>query len=363
MASFSTSSHRHHWLFTQEELDEQRRTTNQNARDRIHDMLKQYYANAENRPKKVKYLSLNDERLLCYGYIQKIREVCSSLKLRSNVIASAVLYFKRYFLYQSFMEQNALDTLVTCIYIACKVEEDRVRLDNFLQQISELTQQTFDERSIMDHEIHVLQTMNFDLIVFHPYRSIDGFLYDMQSTLGTYASENMKRIREKAYHITTGSMRSDAALIYPPGTIALAAIRHAAETIADTMINQYIQTKFIGSQSSQTINRGNQEDGSAEDDVVNEEKVEELRQALDRLNHMFEMCEQPLEMKGVKKASKRLNELNSLMEKPREAKKKEIEAEEERKREAKRQAKIHQRKQKDKARELQITGWTDTTNV
>jgi cyclin H len=64
---------------------------------------------------------------------------------------------------------------LTCIYLSCKVEEFHVSADELGKGIQQ------DPQVVLKNELTVLQGLDFELIVYTPYRSVDGFIYDLES--------------------------------------------------------------------------------------------------------------------------------------------------------------------------------------
>lgn len=100
----------------------------------------------------------------------------------------------------------------------------------------------------------LLQGLKFDLIVYSPYKSIDGFLDDIKSAaadaeaaagpgasseavaaaaaaagldagMSSLAEEQLDKVRAAAYGAADALMLSDAPLMHTPGRLALAALR------------------------------------------------------------------------------------------------------------------------------------------
>lgn len=99
------------------------------------------------------------------------------------------------------------------------------------------------------HPIHK-QGLKFDLIVYSPYKSIDGFLEDVKEAAAELAAapagggdgvaeaaagldpgmpalapEQLEKARSGAYSAADALMLSDAPLLHTPGRLALAALR------------------------------------------------------------------------------------------------------------------------------------------
>jgi cyclin H len=72
------------------------------------------------------------------------------------------------------MEHDPKHIMLTCIYLSCKVEEFHVSADELGKGIQQ------DPQVVLKNELTVLQGLDFELIVYTPYRSVDGFIYDLE---------------------------------------------------------------------------------------------------------------------------------------------------------------------------------------
>ncbi|KAK6116298.1 hypothetical protein DH2020_049925 [Rehmannia glutinosa] len=167
-----------------------------------------------------KALKTEEEQLMRAFYEFKIQDVCDAFKFPRKIQATALIYFKR----------------LTCIYAACKAEENHVSAEELGKGIEQ------DHQMILNNE---MLSLGFDLIVYAPYRALDGFISDMEEFYDANVgpSEIIKNLHESAKVEVDKIMRSDAPLLFPPGQLALAALRrylksmisrqHPAHNISD----------------------------------------------------------------------------------------------------------------------------------
>ncbi|KAF3794792.1 Cyclin-H1-1 [Nymphaea thermarum] len=230
MADFRTSTHKARWIFTHHELVEKHQATNQRAVM----TLEQYGAtrlevdidgsisypeqqvdsreNGHNLPDP---LTVEEEQLIRIFYEQKIQEVCGAFGFPHKIQATAIIYFKRFYLQWSVMEHDPKHIMLTCVYASCKVEEFHVSAEELGKGIQQ------------DH-----QSLGFDLIVYAPYRSIDGFLEDMED------------LRDPARLEVDKIMLTDAPLLFPPAQLALAALRKSNEVLKVLDFDRYLDNIF-----------------------------------------------------------------------------------------------------------------------
>nr|GEY62203.1 cyclin-H1-1 isoform X1 [Tanacetum cinerariifolium]GEY65416.1 cyclin-H1-1 isoform X1 [Tanacetum cinerariifolium] len=238
MADFLTSTHREKWIFTPQDLKEKHKAANHRAKQ----MLEKYgatrvdvdldgslsYPEPQTDPKdtgekRPKPLKTDEEQLIREFYEFKIQDVCDAFKFPRKIQATALIYFKRFYLQWSVMEHHPKDIMLTCIYTACKAEENHVSAEELGKGIEQ------DHHVILNNEMVVLQSLGFDLIVYSPYRSIDGFINDMEDFI--YSNNGqlhlLKDLHETAKMVADKTMRTEAPLLFSPGQLALAALRRA----------------------------------------------------------------------------------------------------------------------------------------
>ncbi|CAN6470062.1 unnamed protein product [Victoria cruziana] len=254
MADFRTSTHRERWIFTQQDVAEKHQATNQRAVR----TLEQYGAtrlevdidgsisypeqqvdSRENGSNLPDPLTIEDEQLIRIFYEQKIQEVCGAFVFPHKIQATAIIYFKRFYLQWSVMEHDPKHIMLTCIYVSCKVEEFHVSAEELGKGIQQ------DHQIILNNEMIVLQSLGFDLIVYAPYRSIDGFLEDMEECFrAADGQRQFKELRDPAKLDIDKIMLTDAPLLFPPAQLALAALRRSNEVLKIMDFDRYLENIF-----------------------------------------------------------------------------------------------------------------------
>ncbi|KAL1147984.1 hypothetical protein V6Z11_A10G093600 [Gossypium hirsutum] len=189
MADFHTSTHRANWIFSPQELVEKYKAANQRAIQALEkygttqmevdadgslsypEPIARDNADKHSRPKP---LNIEEEQFMRVFYENKLREVCSAFYFPNKIQATALIYFKRFYLQWSVMEHHPKHIMLTCVYAACKIEENHVSAEEIGKGISQ------DHQMILNYEMIVSQSLEFDLIVYAPYRSVEGFVNDME---------------------------------------------------------------------------------------------------------------------------------------------------------------------------------------
>ncbi|XP_065852892.1 cyclin-H1-1 isoform X2 [Euphorbia lathyris] len=266
MADFQTSTQRAKWIFTPQQLAEKHKTTNQRAKQMLEkcgttrmevdlDGSLSYpepqVRTADNADKhsRPKSLSVEEEQFMLVYYEYKLREVCSAFYFPHKIQATALIYFKRFYLQWSVMEHDPKHIMLTCIYTACKIEENHVSAEELGKGISQ------DHQMILNYEMLVLQSLGFDLIVYAPYRSLEGFINDMEEFCHATddPAQMLKDLQATATSEIDKIMFTDAPLLFPPGQLALAALRSANEIHQVLDFERYIESILSRQNSMHTF--------------------------------------------------------------------------------------------------------------
>lgn len=113
------------------------------------------------------------------------------LKVKQQVISTAIVYFKRFYLRNSFKSIDPLLMCPTCIFLASKVEEFGVISNNRLtstcqtvikNKFSYAYPNEFPYRMnhVLECEFYLLELMDCCLILYHPYRPLVQYMQDIK---------------------------------------------------------------------------------------------------------------------------------------------------------------------------------------
>ncbi|XP_040841949.1 cyclin-H isoform X3 [Ochotona curzoniae] len=177
---YHNSSQRRHWTFASEEqLARLRADANRKFKCKV-------VANGKVLPNDPVFLEPPEEMTLCKYYEKRLLEFCSVFKpaMPRSVVGTACMYFKRFYLNNSVMEYHPRTIMLTCVFLACKVDEFNVSSAQFVGNLREspLGQEKALEQ-ILEYELLLIQQLNFHLIVHNPYRPFEGFLIDLKIAL------------------------------------------------------------------------------------------------------------------------------------------------------------------------------------
>jgi cyclin H len=272
MDLFAESTHRH-WIFSEEELAAVRSKCRDFALGALltGDRTPRFFACKEAKSGegvgglsvpnvtsvadlRSKAPSIEEEEIWKQYQLFKMQQFCVMLKLTKKVMASALVFFKRFYLSNSVLEQDTSKMMLTAIYLSAKIEEEVCDVD-FIVRTLELDTNESVERPqayVLENEMRLLQGINFQLVILHPFRTIKGFvegwrLYEKQKgdpmeidgggkgESLTLNGKVMNQIIDLADKLAVKALVYDTSLIYPPAQIALATLDKA---ITKTQKNQ-----------------------------------------------------------------------------------------------------------------------------
>ncbi|KAH8831113.1 cyclin-like protein [Flagelloscypha sp. PMI_526] len=194
---------------------------------------------------------------LAIYFANAITKLCKKLTLRQRVIATAVVFFRRFYLKNSYCDTDPFLVLSACVYVAAKAEESPVHIKNVVTESrslfakSDYNHKTFpsDHTKLAEMEFYLVDDLECDLTVFHPYRTLlslckkvsaspdadmddagVGVAEDDEDGQPRYWGTGKGRLEleegalQGAWFIINDTYRSDLCLRHPPHLIAIAAI-------------------------------------------------------------------------------------------------------------------------------------------
>nr|AEE63299.1 unknown [Dendroctonus ponderosae] len=196
--NFWQSSHNQQWILDKQDL----------VRERQHDLA---------------ILTDEEYQKIFIFFSSVIQTLGEQLKLRQQVIATATVYFKRFYARNSLKCIDPLLLAPTCIFLASKVEEfgviSNTRLISTCQTVIKnkfgyAYSQEFPYRTnhILECEFYLLESLDCCLIVYQPYRPLLQLVQDIG---------HEEQLLTLAWRIVNDSLRTDVCLLYPPYQIAI----------------------------------------------------------------------------------------------------------------------------------------------
>lgn len=166
-----------------------------------------------------------------------MQKICKRLGLRQQVLATAIVFFRRFYLRNAYCDTDPALVAATCCYLAAKAEETPVHVKTAASEAKTvfndmgLTSFTSDNHRLAEMEFYLLEELDFHLIVYHPYRA----LVQLSGREGGAVTENSIEQKammlemddtslQMAWFIINDTFRCSLCLVHPPHLIALAAI-------------------------------------------------------------------------------------------------------------------------------------------
>ncbi|KAJ2451112.1 hypothetical protein GGI03_006912 [Coemansia sp. RSA 2337] len=258
---FEQTSQYQHWRFTRESLAKLRAENNRLGVDRVLSGLRQE-AKVEDQEtsdtriaEATKNLLTPEEELkLIDFYLQRIKiyvTIYRASKLLKpdaldNVKATAINFMKRFYLHNVVFDYQPKHIMLTCFYLATKVENAFMKIEDFIRPLADAeakrgskTQTKSDD--VLGLEFIVIQSLQFELAVHHPYRAAYGFYLDMQTFIDE--KDALRETYERTAHYIDKSLYTDLVFHYQPSQIALGAFKLAAKE-KDLDIDLYLTQRF-----------------------------------------------------------------------------------------------------------------------
>ncbi|KAF9904109.1 hypothetical protein EC991_003084 [Linnemannia zychae] len=193
-ANFWTSSHNTHWI-----LD----------RRRVAEAMKE----------DLEHINIETLTKIKMWYYNIIGKIGKRLQFRQQVVATAIVYFKRFYTKNSMRSTDPSLVAATCIYLACKIEECPQHIKHIIQEmkhaLASLGGFDYDMSKVAEFEFYLLEELEFYLIVYHPYRDLTLIAKELK-----LEESNL----QTAWFVLNDSYRTDVCLFYAPHMIALAAL-------------------------------------------------------------------------------------------------------------------------------------------
>ncbi|ORY00404.1 cyclin-like protein [Basidiobolus meristosporus CBS 931.73] len=235
---YEQSSQYRSWRFSEKQLQEIRQISNQASIERVKTNLEEakQLGDSQQSNGQTNYLNVQDEMALVGFYETKVRDFCKAFQFPNKVKATAITYMKRFFLYNTVMDYHPKTIMLTSLFLATKVENSFISIDDFAQRIPKTTAQ-----SILDLEFIISQSLKFEFTIHHPYRPLHGLYLDMQSHIQDLAI--LTSTYEKAVDWVDKSLYTDLIFLYQPSQIAMGAMNLAGKQFRCD-VEGYLKQKF-----------------------------------------------------------------------------------------------------------------------
>jgi len=239
---FAKSTHRKHWMFPSEKAVLEKR-------NQTHNEFVERYSD-----QKLDFLTQEECFQLVKFFERKLKEFCNKFKppMPKATQGTAIMYYKRFYLNKSAMDYHPKEILVTAAYLACKVEEFNVSIEQFIANIHGNKERATSV--ILNSELLILQELRFHLTVHLPYRPVEGLMVDIKTRFAGQADP--EKFRSQIEKFLSDVQDTNASLIYAPSQIALAAVIHAASEAGQNVDSYVTDVLFATTDESDNQNLG-----------------------------------------------------------------------------------------------------------
>jgi cyclin T len=168
-----------------------------------------------------------------------IQEAGVRCKIPQLTIATALVFFHRFYAFHRFQDYDRFQVATTCIFLSTKVEETPVKLEVVIRASYAVYQKKDldiegDEykqirEKVLQMERLLLQTIGFDMKVEHPYKHLLQYMKKINGE---------KKLAQTAWNFVNDSLRTTLCLQYPPDKIAAAAIYLASRYLESPLPSQ-----------------------------------------------------------------------------------------------------------------------------
>ncbi|CAI4036894.1 hypothetical protein SMKI_16G1910 [Saccharomyces mikatae IFO 1815] len=237
------------WSYTRDQLQEKRIDTNARAIAYIEENLLKVREASNLTEEEIKVLedkaiplTMEEELGLVNFYAKKVQVIAQHLNLPTEVVATAISFFRRFFLENSVMQIDPKSIVHTTIFLACKSENYFISVDSFAQKAKSTRE------SILKFEFKLLESLKFSLLNHHPYKPLHGFFLDIQNVLyGKVDLNYMGQIYDRCKKRITAAILTDVVYFYTPPQITLATLLIEDEAL----VTRYLEMKFPSRENSQ----------------------------------------------------------------------------------------------------------------
>jgi cyclin C len=176
--------------------------------------------------------SSGDNELAKLYYSQLTEALGRRVKLRQPAVATAIVFFRRFYSERSLLDADPLLIAPTALWAASKVEECPVAAKTILRELSELEQQQpYETAQLIAAEPMLLEALGFALLVPHPHVPLARLCKHAITAAAEGAANEPMSADEReslvhaAHALLTDCYKTDVVLWCPPLALALACLQ------------------------------------------------------------------------------------------------------------------------------------------
>eukprot|EP01051_Picozoa_sp_SAG22_P015478 SAG22_NODE_2026_length_3120_cov_2.341278_2_plen_461_part_00 len=204
-------------------------------------------------PSDERFLSVAEESELRLVFELRIKALCQRMKNKlrvkpEQIQATAISYFKRFFVRKTMMDYSPRSIMLAALYVATKIDE--AWYENLLDELLGFASEdpllaaaagaggaaAADKAAVVEHEMVLLSVLEFQMVVFHPYRPLRGFLSQAKEWAAQPARKGqlpagpeLDSLEKRAFGLIGSVFTTDIPLLYQPAQVALACLFKAVE--------------------------------------------------------------------------------------------------------------------------------------
>lgn len=255
---YRRSSQYREWLFTAEELELEKHKTHEQGRANALARFEETKAKMQQEKPDVfaehgnelsadsvlDLITFDEEQKYLRFFAQQIIQTCAHFKMPTQVRATAVAFFRRFYLVNLAMDFHPKNVVFTCVFLAAKLENYFISIESFCLLLPKT-----EQLDILGLEFIVLQLLRFILLVHHAFRPLYGFFLDFQNVLlhtdppvPDINTDTIGVLYDQAKRwLNDHALLSDAAFLFTPPQIALAALYDCDKRTT----LKYLKRKFL----------------------------------------------------------------------------------------------------------------------
>ncbi|XP_071098327.1 cyclin-H-like [Haliotis cracherodii] len=243
---FHISTQRKYWTFKDEqELVLLRTEANEKCIDSI-------AGNMTDEERSRHFLTAQEERLLCRHFEFVMKEFCGKFQppMPKCVVGTAINFMKRFYVNNSVMDYHPRDIMLTCVYLACKVEEFYVPIGQFVGNLKGNREKFAD--IVLGFELLLMQRLHYHLTIHNMYRPLEGLFIDLKTRYPQMGDP--EKLRRYAEDFIDKSLGTDVSLLFAPSQVALAALLSSASR-EQIIMDSYVTEVLLAGASQEELRK------------------------------------------------------------------------------------------------------------
>ncbi|ODQ79991.1 hypothetical protein BABINDRAFT_36796 [Babjeviella inositovora NRRL Y-12698] len=278
-----------YWSYRKQDLDKLRVQINdvgaEMTAQNIANALKSEEFKEQYVPGSIEPLTPDEENAIVTFYARKIPNTGQFFQMNSQIKATGIAFFRRFYLVNSVMEFHPKLILHTCLYLASKSENHFISINSYSKRIPKSTPE-----SLLRFEFDITTALQFSLMCHHPYKAMYGFYLDIQTYISDVDHDRLNKCYDKGKGFINELLFSDTQFLFSPPHIALSCLWEAD----NELISRYLKRRFGGNEkkTKTTAPENDKEDEvNGEKDEAAESEAAKVREVtFDDMRRIIKQC-------------------------------------------------------------------------